>query len=268
MDRSFNVGLGGSMEQVDFRLNGKVAVITGGAQGLGLTMAEALSSVGANIVIADIQDVKAKEAADSIAGHYRNMTFPVHMDVSDKVSVRKAAQEIVAKFGQVDILINNAGIGERKKIVEIEEKDWDRVMDINLRGVFLCSQAFGEFMIQRKKGKIINISSIAGFIGAVQGGLPYAVSKSGVAHMTRIFASEWAKYHITANAIAPGYFLTEMTQSTLNQPDVGKKLLEAIPLGCFGKSCDLSGLVVFLASETSNYITGQIFFVDGGRMLY
>jgi NAD(P)-dependent dehydrogenase (short-subunit alcohol dehydrogenase family) len=255
------------MEPVDFRLYGRVAVITGGAQGLGLTMAEALSSVGADIVIADIQDVKAKEAAHAVAKHYGNTTFSLHLDVSDKLSIHSAAEEIIAKSGNIDILINNAGIAQRKKIVDMEEQDWDRVMDTNLKGVFLCSQIFGKFMIQQKKGKIINISSVTGFLGAEER-ISYGVSKSGVAHMTRIFASEWAKYNITVNAIAPGYLLTEMTESYFRQPDVEKKFLATVPLGYFGKPSDLSGLVVFLASETSNYITGQTFFVDGGRMLY
>jgi NAD(P)-dependent dehydrogenase (short-subunit alcohol dehydrogenase family) len=254
------------MEQVDFKLDGKVAVITGGAQGLGFTMAEALSSVGANIVIADIQDSKAKEATDSIAKDYRNRTCPIHLDVSDKLSIHQAAQEVFANFGKIDILINNAGIVQRKRIEEIEEKDWDHLMSINLKGVFFCSQIFGELMIRQKKGKIINISSVVGFLGAEER-LCYGVSKSGVAHMTKLFASEWAKHNITVNAIAPGYLLTEMTESYFGQPEVGKRFLENIPLRRFGKSSDLSGLVVFLASENSNYITGQIFFVDGGRML-
>lgn len=254
------------MERVDFKLNGKVAVITGGAQGLGLTMAEALSSMGADIVIADIQDVKAKEAAESIGKQYQNRAFPVHLDVSDRSSIHQASQEIITQFGKVDILINNAGIAQRKKIEEVEERDWDRLMNINLKGVFLCSQAFGRFMIQQKKGKIINMSSVVGFLGAEER-ISYGVSKSGVAHMTRLLASEWAKHGITVNAIAPGYFLTEMTESYFSKPDVGKKFLDTVPLGRLGKPSDLSGLVVFLASEASDYITGQIFFVDGGRML-
>jgi NAD(P)-dependent dehydrogenase (short-subunit alcohol dehydrogenase family) len=255
------------MEPVDFRLDGRVVVITGAAQGLGLAMAEALSSVGASIVIGDVQDVKAEEAADSIAKHYGNMTYALHMDVSDTSSINQAAQEILAKFGKIDILINNAGIAQRKRIEDVEERDWDRVMDINLKGVFLCSQAFGGSMIEQKRGKIINISSVVGFLGAEER-ISYGVSKSGVAHLTRLFASEWAKYGITVNAIAPGYLLTEMTESYFNQPDVKQKYLETVPLRRFGKPNDLSGLVVFLASDASNYITGQIFFVDGGRMLY
>jgi NAD(P)-dependent dehydrogenase (short-subunit alcohol dehydrogenase family) len=121
-------------------------------------------------------------------------------------------------------------------------------------------------MIEQKRGKIINLSSVVGFLGA-EDRICYGVSKSGVAHMTRLCASEWAKYGIRVNAIAPGYLLTEMTKSYFGQPDVGKKFLATVPLGYFGKPSDLSGLIVFLASEASSYITGQIFFVDGGRML-
>jgi len=255
------------MEQVNFRIDGKVVVITGGAQGLGLAMGEALSSMGADIVIGDIQDEKSKEAANAIARHYGNKTFPVHLNVADRPSIERASEAVIAEFGKVDILINNAGIAHRKAIEEIQDQDWDRVMAINLKGVFLCSQIFGKFMVQQRSGKIINMSSVVGFVGAEER-VCYGVSKSGVAHMTRLFAADWARYNVTVNAIAPGYLITEMTANYFGQPEIGKKFLSTVPLGRFGKPSDLSGLIVFLASETSNYITGQIFFVDGGRIIH
>lgn len=255
------------MEKVDFKLEKKVAVITGGSQGIGLEYAKTLSGFGASIGIADIQDEKAKEVADSIAKEYRNTTLAVHMDVSDRVSINKGAEEILAKFGKVDILINNAGIIIRKKFEDVEDREWDQVIDVNLRGTFLCSQVFGRPMIQQKSGKIINISSVAAFLG-MEERISYGVSKSGVAHLTRMLAYEWAKYNINVNAIAPGTIITEFNRAYLSQPDVREEFLEMIPLKRFGEPIDLCGLVVFLASEASDYVTGQVFFVDGGRMLY
>jgi len=254
------------MEVVDFRLDGKAAVITGAAQGLGRSMAEALSSCGADVAVADIQDEKAKKTAAELSDYYGNRVFAVHLNVTDRSSVERGAKEVLARFGKVDILINNAGIVQRKKIEDLEEEEWDLLMDINLKGVFLCSQAFGKSMIENRKGKIINMSSVVGFLGAEER-ISYGVSKSGVAHMTRLIASEWAKYGITANAIAPGYLLTELTATVFGEGETGRKFLEFVPARYFGKPSVLSGLVVFLASDLSDYITGQVIFVDGGRML-
>jgi NAD(P)-dependent dehydrogenase (short-subunit alcohol dehydrogenase family) len=254
------------MRKIDFGLKGKIAVVTGGAQGLGLEMADALSWSGADVIVADIQEDKAKSAALDLSGSHKNRAMGCHLDVSSRSSVERVSERILREFGRIDIVVNNAGVLIQKSIEETEDKDWDFLMNINLRGVFLCSQVFGRSMLSNRCGKIINISSVVGFLGAEKRIL-YGASKSGVAHMTRLFAAEWAKHNINVNAIAPGYLLTEMTARNFNDPEKGKEFLKMVPLKRFGEPKDLSGAVVFLASSASDYITGQVLFIDGGRML-
>lgn len=252
--------------ELNFRLDGKVAVITGGAQGLGFMMAEALSSAGADIVIGDVKVAEAGAAALNLSEQYHNRTLAVQLDVSNRQSVEQAAQKVLEKFGKVDVLVNNAGVLVQKSIEETVDEEWDYLMNINLKGVYLCSQVFGRTMIAQRSGKIINISSVVGFVGA-ENRILYGTSKSGVGHMTKLIATEWAKYNINANAIAPGYLLSEMTAKHFNDPVTGQEFLSKVPLKRFGSLNDVSGSVVFLASGVSDYITGQVLFVDGGRML-
>jgi len=254
------------MGKTDFGLKGKIAVVTGGAQGLGREMADALSWAGADVAVTDLQEDKAKRVALEISKSRKNRTMGFHLDVSSRSSVETGSEKILKEFGRIDIVVNNAGVLIQKSIEETEDKDWDFLMDINLRGVFLCSQVFGRSMVRNRGGKIINISSIIGFLGAEKRVL-YGASKSGVAQMTRLFAVEWAKHNINVNAIAPGYLLTDMTAKNFNDPEKGKEFLKMVPLKRFGEPKDLSGAVVFLASSASDYITGQVLFIDGGRML-
>lgn len=254
------------MQKINFELKGRVAVITGGAQGLGFEMADALSWSGADVVVADIQEDKAKQAALELSKSHKNRAIGFHLDVSNRSSVEMVSEKILKEFGRIDVVVNNAGVLIQKSIEETEDKDWDFLMNINLRGVFLCSQVFGRSMVQNRGGKIINISSVVGFLGPEKRIL-YGVSKSGVAHMTKLFAAEWAKHNINVNAIAPGYLLTEMTTRNFSDPKKGEEFLKMVPLKRFGEPKDLSGAVVFLASSASDYITGQVLFVDGGRML-
>lgn len=254
------------MEKVNYEVKGKVAVITGGAQGLGYAMADALSWAGADVVIADLQVEKAQQAVRELSKVHNNRAIAVQLDVAQKASVEAASEAIVKHFGRIDILVNNAGVLLQKAIEETEEEDWDFLMGINLKGVFLCSKIFGRSMMANRSGKIINISSVVAFLGAEKRIL-YGTSKSGVAHMTKLFATEWAKYNITVNAIAPGYLLTDMTAANFNDPERGKEFLRMVPLKRFGEPQDIAGTVVFLASRASDYITGQVIIVDGGRVL-
>jgi len=250
----------------DFSLTGKVAVITGGAQGLGREMAESLAAAGADVVLADLQWDKAKQTALELAEKHGVRALGLHLDVSKRDSVEDASEQVLKEFGRVDVLVNNAGVLVQKSIEETRDSDWDFLMDINLKGVYICSQVFGRSMIANRRGKIINISSVVGFLGAEQRIL-YGTSKSGVAHMAKLIAREWAKYNVTANVIAPGYLISEMTAANFNDPEKGKEFLKMVPLNRFGETKDLAGPVIFLASSASDYITGQVLFVDGGRML-
>lgn len=254
------------MGTTDFDLKGKIAVVTGGAQGLGREMSEALCAAGADVVLGDLQQDKATQTALELAQKYGVRAMGMHLDVSRRDSVQGASELILEQFGRVDILINNAGVLVQKTIEETSDEDWDFLMDINLKGVFICSQVFGRSMVANRSGKIINIASVVGFLGAEQRIL-YGTSKSGVAHMAKLFAREWAKYNVTANVIAPGYLISEMTAKNFNDPEKGKEFLKMVPLNRFGAPRDLAGPVVFLASSASDYITGQVLFVDGGRML-
>lgn len=254
------------MSELDFGLKGKIAVVTGGAQGLGLEMADTLAWAGADVVIADVQEEKARQAATELAGKHKNRTLAVSLDVSKRASVEAASEEALTAFGRIDILVNNAGVLVQKSIEETRDEDWDFLMNINLKGAFICSQVFGRSMMANRSGKIINISSVGGFLGA-ENRILYGTSKSGIAQMTRLIATEWAKYNINANAVAPGYMITEMTAGNFCDPEKSGAFLSKVPLERFGQPKDLSGAVLFLASAAADYITGQVLFVDGGRML-
>lgn len=246
-----------------FKLTGKVAIVTGGMRGLGYTMAINLAKFGANIVIADIE-VKDAEKIKKEFTDLNRESFFIKTDVSNSRDVNHMVENTLNKFGKIDILVNNAGITKRGPTLSMNEEDWDRVIAVNLKGVFLCSQTVGKEMIKQKKGKIINIASIAGQIG-LPNTLPYCASKGGVIQITRALAIEWAKHNINVNAIAPTVFETPLTKPVLeNDKEFYNYTIERIPLGRFGNPSDLAGAVVFLASGASDFVTGHILNIDGG----
>lgn len=246
-----------------FKLTGKVAIVTGGMRGLGYAIAVNLAKFGADIVIADIE----MKAAEKIKKEFTNLnrkSYFIKTDVSNSQDVNHMVKETMNKFGRIDILVNNAGITKRGPALSIKEKDWNRIIAVNLKGVFLCSQAAGKEMKKQKKGKIINVASIAGQIGLLNT-LPYCASKGGVIQITRALAVEWAKYNINVNAIAPTVFETPLTKPVLeNEKEFHDYVIERIPLGRFGKPNDLAGAIVFLASDASDFVTGHILNIDGG----
>ncbi|KZE38962.1 2-deoxy-D-gluconate 3-dehydrogenase [Bhargavaea cecembensis] len=245
-----------------FDLTGKTALITGGSKGIGLAMAEALGKQGANIVITG-RGKEALFAAKEQLGFAGIRAEAVQSDVTDRASIESAVGQAVEQFGSLDILVNNAGMNIRKPLVEVEEEDWDRVVDTNLKGIFLAGQAAARQMIRQKRGKIINISSVYGLIGGPNQ-TSYAASKGGINQLTRVWAEELAEHGIHVNAIAPGYIQTPMTAAFLEDKERTRKLVGHTMLGRLGDLDDLAGPVVLLASDASDYITGQIISVDGG----
>ena len=242
------------------KLAGKVALVTGAAQGIGKAVALLLARNGADIVVSDINLEKAEETAKEVQILGRK-ALAIKVDVAKSDDVDKMVQAILAQFGHIDILINNAGIARDKLILRMTEEDWDAVLNINLKGTFNCTKAVVRHMSKQKSGKIVSIASVVGEMGnAGQGN--YAASKAGVIGFTKTIAREFAQRGINVNAIAPGYIETPMTEAL---PDkVKEDLKRLIPMDRLGKPEDVAEAVLFLVSESANYITGQVLNVNGG----
>ncbi len=245
-----------------FDLTDQVAIVTGGARGIGKAIALGLANFGANIVIADISLREAEQTAGEIEKLGRK-AIVVKVDVTKKREIDKMVRKTIQHFRKIDILVNNAGILKTAEPENISEADWDKVMAINLKGYFLCAQAVGREMIKRKQGKIINIASIAGEIAFAQAAA-YNSSKGGVILLTESLGCDWAKHNIRVNAIAPGVIETAMTKDFL----ANKKFLEMVkvkvPLSRAGKPEEIAGAAIFLASKASSYMTGNVINIDGG----
>ena len=246
-------------------LGGRVAVVTGAGQGLGLWMALGLAQAGADLMIAEINSQMGEAAAEEVRKTGRKALF-IETDVRREDSIRAMVDRVVQEWGKIDILVNNAGVNVRKKAEEVEPEDFDEVAAVNLRGVYFRAQAAGKVMIQQKQGKIINIASAAGFL--VRAGIPnsvYSITKAGIIMMTKALAAEWSPYNINVNAIAPGYFATPLAAPRLKDPKALQSIMDSTPLKRVGQAEDIVGPVVFLASDAAAFITGACLFVDGGR---
>jgi len=245
-----------------FRLDGKVAVVTGSGTGLGEGMAIGLAEAGADVV--GVYNRHAPEAAKSAVEKLGRRFLAVQADLASVEPISRIVETAVTELGRLDILVNDAGIIRRAPSIEYSEKDWDEVMNINLKSLFfLCQAAARQFLKQGSGGKIVNIASLLSF----QGGIlipPYTASKSGVRGLTQLLANEWAKHDINVNAIAPGYMATDNTEPLRKDPKRGPAILERIPAGRWGAPDDLKGAVVFLASDASKYVNGFTLAVDGG----
>lgn len=249
-----------------FDLTGKVAIVTGGGRGIGLQMAEGLAEMGASIVLCSRKVENCLKSAQAFSGMgYKAMALPC--DVTSTAGIQEVVDSVLQKFGRVDILVNNSGVSWGATPEEFPLKGWQKVIDTNLTGVFLFSQIAGRVMIRQKKGNIINISSIMGITGMesdAADSIGYSASKGALITFTKDLAAKWAKYNIRVNALAPGWFPSDMTEWILGKQ--GEKILKHIPMGRFGKGEELKGALVFLASEASSYITGSIIPVDGGYL--
>ncbi len=245
-------------------LEGKVALVTGGSRGIGKAISIKLASYKVNVVINYISNeekaLKVKEEIES----YGVKSMAIKCDVSKYEEVSKMIEYIVKEFGQIDILVNNAGITRDCLLMRMREEDFDKVIDINLKGSFNCTKSVAKFMMKKRYGKIINISSVVGLIGNT-GQINYCASKSAIIGLTKASARELAKRNINVNVIAPGFIETDMT-SALNE-DLKENILKNIPQNKFGKPKDIANLTLFLASDMSSYITGQVINVDGGMVM-
>jgi len=244
-----------------FKLDGKVAVVTGSARGLGQAIALGLAEAGADIALVDILDMAGTKSPIEELGR---KCIAITADLGERESADLIVDRTVGELGGIDILFNNAGIIRRAPFAEFTEKDWDDVMNVNLRGLFLLSQKVVERMIEQNRGgKIVNTASMLSYQGGIL--VPsYTASKSGVMGLTRLMACELAKYNINTNAIAPGYMATDNTRPLREDPARNKAILDRIPAGRWGKPEDLQGIAVFLASSASDYMNGYTVAVDGG----
>ncbi len=244
----------------EFKLIGKAAIVTGASQGLGQAMAIALAEAGADVIAADIRT--SAETRDRIQAFGRRCES-AEADVAAAGAPQLLVDKALAAFGRLDILVNNAGIIRRAPFLEFTEKDWDDVMNVNIRALFLLSQAAARVMVKQGRGKIINVASLLSFQGGIR--IPsYTAAKSAVMGLTRLMACELGPQGININAIAPGYMATDNTKALREDPERNKAILERIPMGRWGKPEDLRGIVVFLASAASDYINGFTIAVDGG----
>ncbi len=247
------------------KLNKKVAIITGGARGMGKQMALTFASEGADIVIGDI--IGMESTVQEVRKLGRNV-IAVNTDVTKKADVQNLINTAIENFKKVDILVNNAGIMRPAKLLEMTEEDWDAVFNVNLRGVFLCTQAVAKHMIEQKYGKIINMASMAGVGSASPGQTNYATSKAGVIQLTKVCALELGPYGINVNAIAPGVVKTDILYSLKSPEEVNQFIAERekqAALGRVGTPQDIANIALFLATEDSSFITGHVIAANGGR---
>jgi len=244
------------------RLRNKVAIVTGGARGIGKAICLQLAKEGAKIVIFDLMDELALKVAKEIKKE-GGECLAIPVDVSSICSVEQAVEKVIDKFKRIDILVNNAGITKDKLILRMKEEDWDKVIQVNLKGAFNCLKVVLKFMSRQRYGRIVNISSVIGLRGNA-GQANYAASKAGLIALTKSAAKEFARRGITVNAIAPGFIQTSMTQELLS---IRKDLLNQIPLGRAGKPEEVAGLVSYLVSEDVAYITGETVRIDGGMSM-
>lgn len=250
-----------------FSLKGKTAIVIGGSKGLCKGIANGFSQAGANVVLVSRKQDELDAAAKDITSKTGGIVQGIAADITSVKACEDLVEKVVDEFGQVDILLNGAGLNIRKPVIEYMEEDWDKVIDVQLKYVFFMGQAVAKQMIRKNiQGKIINICSLNSELG-LKNMVAYVAAKGGIKQMTKAMANELAQYGISVNAIGPGYFETEMTKPIFENPDNIRRFKERIPFGRTGLPEDLVGTAVFLASHASDYIVGQTIYVDGGYLI-
>lgn len=248
-----------------FDLSGQVAVVTGASTGLGLQMAKAFASQGANLVLLARREQRLKENAEALTKEFGVEVMALKCDITHTDEVKGAVEAVLKRFGRVDILVNNAGTGAIGNAEDITDEQFMHEVNVDLFGTFICAREFGRAMLDADYGRIINIASMYGLVGnMIAGSAPYHAAKGGVVNLTRALAAEWGKHGITVNSICPGYFYTELTTATLDSDYFQDMAKRSIPLGRYGREGELDTCALFLASPMSTYVNGQNIAVDGG----
>jgi len=246
-------------------LEGKVAIVTGGGTGIGRSIALEFARAGADVVVGSRKLANLEKVATEIKALGRR-SLAVPADITKKADVDNLVQKVLDEFGKIDILVNDAGVNTGASFLEHSEEEWDAILDTNLKGYFLCSQAVGKIMVEQGKGNIISIASNLG-VRPLQASVAYCVSKAGVIMLTKVMARDFARYNIRVNAIAPGAIKTDLLQFRANDPESLKQLAALYPLGRIGEPEEVASVALFLASDASSFITGDTIILDGGRTI-
>lgn len=243
-------------------VSGRVAIVTGATRGIGQAIAQTYAAAGIKVAVVSRSAADCEQAARSI-NETGGAAMAASCDVTQVAAFRKVVEQVVEHWGRLDIMVNNAGTAITRKAIDLSEEEWDRVVDLDLKSVFFCAQSAARVMIPQQSGKIINVASILGLVGA-NGLIPYCAAKGGVVNLSRALASEWARYGIQVNSLCPGYVITDINREKLSDEKTQAALLAKTPAGRLGQVGDMTGAALFLASPASDYMTGQSLTVDGG----